>query len=71
MPVSALINNIWGFNQDERTFLDETGIQGNIDLEMDCIWTDLNDVKKELRKNGLDLVKGEKKLKVLVIRDPQ
>ncbi|MEI9809770.1 MAG: hypothetical protein WDO16_18945 [Bacteroidota bacterium] len=33
--------------------------------------TDINDVRKELQKQGLDLVEGEKEMKVLVIRDPK
>jgi thiol-disulfide isomerase/thioredoxin len=69
MPVTTLISTIWGFNQDGDTIIDETRINGNIDIDIDCIWTDLNDVKKELREKGLDLVRSEKMLKVLVIRD--
>ena len=48
--------------------LNETGIQGNIDITMDALLTDRNQVIRELRKNGLDLVKGTRVMKVLVIR---
>ena len=50
--------------------IDETGIRGNIDITIDALMFDLDDVKSALQKNGLDLIKGEKEMKVLVIRDP-
>ncbi len=68
-PISSLICAIWYFHQSEPPIFDETGINGNIDLHFEAIMTDLEDIKKVLRKNGLDLVKGEKEMKVLVIRD--
>lgn len=49
--------------------IDETGIEGNLDITMDCVLTDFDSVKQALRANGLDLVKGEKDMQVLVIRD--
>jgi hypothetical protein len=54
---------------NEIPFLDETGIEGNIDITVDALMTDINDIKKALQKSGLDLVKGEKEMKVLIIRD--
>lgn len=48
--------------------IDETGITGNIDLMVNDI--DLEELLRSLRTQGLDLVKGEIKLKTLVIRDP-
>ena len=69
-PVSALLGCINRYHfSDEPPFFDETGITGKIDFKMDALMTDLEQVKKELQKNGLDLVKGEKEMKVLVIRD--
>lgn len=50
-------------------YLDETGISGNIDITFDALLTDLDQVVAELRKNGLDLVRGKKKMRVIVIRD--
>jgi peroxiredoxin len=58
-----------GHDKLRDIYLDETGIIGNIDITMDCIMSDLDDVRRALQANGLDLVKGEKEMHVLVIRD--
>jgi thiol-disulfide isomerase/thioredoxin len=50
-------------------FYDETGITGNIDITMDCIMTDIDQVRKGLQANGLDLIEGEKEMKVVVISE--
>jgi thiol-disulfide isomerase/thioredoxin len=51
-------------------FIDETGIKGNIDFECcDRGWR-FDDYKKYLNSLGLDVVKGKKIMKVVVIRDP-
>lgn len=71
LPLSNLIYRIAYHNIKELPILDETGISGNIDIDMDCVFSDMNEVKRELMKNGLDLVKGEKDMKVLVISDPK
>ncbi len=52
-------------------YFNETGIPYNIDLKMDCDMTNREAVRKELQRNGLDLVKGTRKMQVVVIRDPQ
>lgn len=57
--------------KEKHPFIEATGIKSNIDLTIDADLTDLNDVKRELQKHGLDLVLGTKKMKVLVIRDPK
>jgi thiol-disulfide isomerase/thioredoxin len=68
-PVSSLLLQIWSYYQLGPTFIDDTGINYNIDLDLKANMTDINDIRKALRKNGLDLVKGEKWLKTIVIRD--
>lgn len=50
-------------------FFDETGITTKIDITIDALMTDLSQIKRELQKNGLDLVKGKRTLNVIVIRD--
>jgi thiol-disulfide isomerase/thioredoxin len=69
ISVRDLIRMIWASNQNEPPLFDETGIYGKIDLSIDCIMTDLSDLNKALLANGLNLVRGEKQMKVLVIRD--
>jgi len=56
-------------NKERLAFIDETGIEGNIDITLDTDMTCLECVRKELQKHGMDLVKGKKEMKVLVIRD--
>jgi thiol-disulfide isomerase/thioredoxin len=57
-------------NKEQLAFLDDTGIEWNIDITLDTDMTCLECVRKELQKYGMDLVKGKKEMKVLVIRDP-
>jgi thiol-disulfide isomerase/thioredoxin len=56
-------------NRESKTFIDETGITSNVDIYMDCVFTDLGDIKKTLQMNGLDLILKQKPTKVLVIYD--
>jgi len=69
-PVYRIIQSLWYYHQLEPAFVDETGITGNIDFKLDCLMTDLNDIKRALQQIGLDLEKGEKEMKVLIISDP-
>jgi thiol-disulfide isomerase/thioredoxin len=69
-PVNNIISQLWIFNQDD-IFIDETGITGNIDIQIDAVLTEFNDFKKALKAQGLDLVQGTKQMKVLVFRDPE
>jgi len=48
---------------------DETGINEKLNLMIDCYWGDFDDVKKTLNRNGLDLVRGQRMMKTLVISD--
>jgi thiol-disulfide isomerase/thioredoxin len=49
--------------------LDKTEISGNIDFIFDEISESFDDVAKNLSRYGLELVKGQKEMKVLVISD--
>ncbi|WP_299672841.1 TlpA disulfide reductase family protein [uncultured Polaribacter sp.] len=69
--ISQVINLISSYYQRGAPFIDETGIDFRIDFELEAILTDFEDVKRGLQKSGLDLVKGEKEMKVVVIRDPK
>jgi thiol-disulfide isomerase/thioredoxin len=57
-------------HQTQTPFIDETGIDYPVDIELDALLIDLKDVQQALRRSGLDLVKGKKMMKVIVIRDP-
>jgi hypothetical protein len=45
-------------------------LHGNIDIKTDAVLIEFDDLRKALNKNDLDLVRGKKEMKVLVIRDP-
>ena len=70
VPVNEIINCLWAYQQHEAPFINETGIKENIDINLDAILTDLGDVRKALQKYDLDLVKGYKVMRVLVIKQP-
>lgn len=66
VPVRRLIAALGSLGD---VILDETGIEGNIDITMECVTND--DIIRSLHENGLSLVPIEKDMKVLVIRDPK
>jgi thiol-disulfide isomerase/thioredoxin len=68
-PISVLISIIWGQNQDEPPIIDKTGIKNNIDISIDAILSDIKDVKKALRKHGLDLIMSKREMKTILIYD--
>jgi thiol-disulfide isomerase/thioredoxin len=71
-PPEYLIGSL-SFYLKERyngeVFIDETGVTDYIDISLNADMTDLEDIRKELKKQGLDLVKGTKEMKVIVIKD--
>jgi thiol-disulfide isomerase/thioredoxin len=69
-PMSILIYELWSCIPHE-VVIDETGSQGNIDIQINAILTDFSDLRKALQAQGLDLVPGEREMKALVFRDPQ
>jgi len=73
-PSEILIEEL-GFYLKERyrgeLFVDDTGLTGNIDFTIEADMTNLEDIRKELQRQGMDLVKGEKVMKALIIRDPK
>lgn len=63
-PVRRLITALGGFGD---VILDETGIDGNIDITIENVTKD--DLLNSLHRNGLSLEPTEKQMRVLVIRD--
>lgn len=70
-PFSVFSRNLLSQIPDFKTaiVIDETGIEHNVDIKLDCNMTDYEDIVRELKNHGFYLKKGLKKLKVLVIRD--
>jgi thiol-disulfide isomerase/thioredoxin len=69
-PVNDLLIKLTGLYPYDSLFLDETGIDGNIDITLEGELDNFNKLRKALQKNGLDLLQGEKLMTVVVIRDP-
>jgi thiol-disulfide isomerase/thioredoxin len=61
----------YGAITTEPTILDETGIDYNVDIEIEAAMQSFEDVNRALRKYGIGLVNGEKMMKVLVVRNPR
>jgi len=67
-PITELVQWL-RINQQDKIIIDETGIRENIDISMDCIPSDLSDLKRALNNNGLDLVMAKKNMQVVEIKD--
>jgi hypothetical protein len=65
--LTILINTLG--EADIRPFFNETGINGNIDIDFDANMYSFEDVQYELAKYGLALVTGSRDLDVVVIKD--
>lgn len=57
-------------DNETRPFIDATGINKKIYLEIPSLITDLDNVKADLNKQGFDLVDAETEMDVLVLTDP-
>jgi thiol-disulfide isomerase/thioredoxin len=74
ISMSAIMSRISSFtsigdHSESGPIIDETGIEGKIDVRMEFKPNDFNSVVQSLRENGFDLIQGEKDIKVLVITD--
>jgi thiol-disulfide isomerase/thioredoxin len=67
-PITVLIESMFAENQLQPPILDRTGIDFNIDINLDAIMFDISDIHKALMKYGLNLVKGERDMQVIVLR---
>jgi len=70
-PISSLVEQLYFCFPNGDPIIDLTGISTNIDIYVEGLKNDLQDIRAGLQKNGLDLVKSEKMMKVVVIRDPK
>jgi thiol-disulfide isomerase/thioredoxin len=71
IPISALIYFLEAGHGRDLIISDETGIKDNVDISLDCIMADLQDIRKTLQANGLDLIESKRLMRVLVIRDKE
>src|SRR5215217_1363253 len=68
-PIAELILYLSYNDQNGPPIIDETGIDYKIDIYIEGLTSDINDLNNGLKKNGLELVKGVKPMKVVIIRD--
>ncbi|KIC93551.1 hypothetical protein OI18_17585 [Flavihumibacter solisilvae] len=69
VPVSKLIKHLWDRYRTDDPIVDATGIDFNIDLDMDVLFTEpLDFARKALHKQGLELEQGTCFMKVVVVR---
>lgn len=71
VSINELLAVIYSYHQLEAPFVNESGIEYNIDINVDALMVNLEDIRKSLQKNGLDLVKSQRKMQVIVIRNPE
>ncbi|MEP2669075.1 MAG: TlpA disulfide reductase family protein [Cyclobacteriaceae bacterium] len=71
LPMSEIITKLWWSFQTEPQFVDATGITQNISIKLEADMSDFEQVKKELSKKGLDLVRGQCLFETIVIRDKE
>jgi len=71
-PISSLITGFKTFEnmQIRRPFIDETRIDKNllVDIKLEGDLSDLENIRKQLVKYGLNIIETERELKVLVIK---
>jgi len=56
-------------NNRYEVFINATKITGNVDMDLDCIPSDIGSINEALKKYGLKLVHARRKMRVLVIKD--
>lgn len=53
---------------DGQPFFDETGIKNNVDITIKALMTDIDQVRRELKRNGFDLIQSEREMNVVVLK---
>ena len=71
MPMGEMIMALAIFHEKDPPIIDETGINYNVDLNLVADVYNFEDIRKGFQKLGLDLVKYDKPMKVVVIRDKE
>lgn len=69
-PFARFAGMIRHYMQDKIIF-DETGLTGNVDIVLDAEMNDVDSVNESLKKYGLQLHWEDRKVQMLVIKDPE
>ena len=65
-PVNKLVDYL--SNATRKPLIDETGLSGEYDFSMDWVMGNKESLHEELRKLGLELVEGKRRVEMLVVR---
>jgi thiol-disulfide isomerase/thioredoxin len=68
-PFSYFTGDLRQYYQLSYALIDETGYQGNVDLELNCKLSDLQQLNKELAKYGLTFAEEERDIDMIVIKE--
>lgn len=68
-PISVLVAQLALPLQNHPMILDETGLTDNVNIEVNCLLSDLNALNKELQYYGLRLVERKRLIQIAVIKD--
>nr|WP_262899330.1 TlpA disulfide reductase family protein [Dawidia cretensis] len=67
--IDDLIGRMYMYFPFQYPIIDSTGIDHKIDVYVEGLRSDFEDMRRGLSKQGLNLIKGYKNMKVVVIRD--
>ena len=68
-PFENIVSEIASANQLKLPFINKTNFSFNIDIEINSSMKDLKQIKIELKKFGIDIIKGKHPMDVLIISD--
>ena len=66
-PAGDILSMLYWYHQREPPFIDATTLDQHIDISIEADMMDLADVQQKLLSKGLQLVKGEMEMRVLVL----
>jgi thiol-disulfide isomerase/thioredoxin len=69
--LGGILEYLVSSNKSPFHIMDETGYNNRVDMVMDVDFQDLEKVRNSLKKYGLDLVKEERELEVIILKKEQ
>lgn len=67
--INRVLRTLCAHHTQNDPFIDKTGYEGDIDIQVNADLTNFEQFKAELKRNGLELVPGKKEMNVLVIKE--